>query len=1022
LYFDAAGLTQLKQLASEDADTGLGWNYAAVFQEIVKAADQVLASPYTYTVEIPNPNGQGSVTWTYSISSTMPPPHPNNPGYPPWTKVSRDLQSRMEVLSFVYAVTGDSKYLSNAQGTGALDIAKAVSAWSKWTDPGYLCGTGNSCLDTAHLLLGVGMTYDLGYGVMTDAERKTLREALIQKGVTPLAKDVNAANSASGGLAAWFNGYALRVTGLAVGACAVAEDVPAQSTPWTTLARQSVLAFFDSQGKDGGAFEGHLYGAYAVDNLVIAAHVLDQKSLGSGLFDHGWLADLPRFAGAFLGSDNRSLANFGDSSTAAYWATTMFALAAHGNASAQWYLVQTGNSRPRSFLNMVWSRPTLTPTPLAGSGTSLYQDVGYAVLRDGFQGAPVVAVKSGPPKEKVGHNHFDHNSFILSAHGHWIASDPGYEDYFNPSKHLYTTGSIGHNTILVDKTVSSDGASVSKGQVSLTGGKLDFLFDGVAYAKVVGQAAATYEAGLLDRFGRRIFYSKPDLVFIFDDLASSKAHEYSFLLHSGSAGKLTPGQGPGELVSSLQTAMMQTFFASSVPLVSGYPRVTVHPGASDYGPYGEWRSQSYKAVRFAAALVPGVQAHVTFDNPGFEDGLSSWQPRFADGTHSVDEAVAHSGKRSARIEHAVSKTGYYYSEVMSLVPGSTLRASVFVKSKAATGSISIQPFFTLGGVYITDPAGKSISLDAKDPVDWTEVVLQTQAPVTGVDGVRIALQFTGSGTVWFDDASYWVDTPPPQTEPSTAVVLGDPPAGLAVSGPWGIDAAASFMGSGLTGTVTVQPATQAIAQLSEISTDGSIFCVGFEPKGGLRRMYLQGGTFLSMGGKELLRASKSASFDMAIRRHSGCTVVELAEVETLEGPPYTVAVVADEVWLGAKRVPFVVQGETTTFPEGSDLGPGCAVVDAGTESGADDASAVDDASGVESGVSFDAATDVSSQPGEDASEGGLQARGSAQDEASGCACRAHRFSRSGGSFGGWAAVALLLALGLRSKSRVRIAG
>ncbi|HPB95903.1 MAG TPA: hypothetical protein PKW66_08305 [Polyangiaceae bacterium] len=91
LYFDAAGLTQLKQLASEDADTGLGWNYAAVFQEIVKAADQVLASPYTYTVEIPNPNGQGSVTWTYSISSTMPPPHPNNPGYPPWTKVSRDL-------------------------------------------------------------------------------------------------------------------------------------------------------------------------------------------------------------------------------------------------------------------------------------------------------------------------------------------------------------------------------------------------------------------------------------------------------------------------------------------------------------------------------------------------------------------------------------------------------------------------------------------------------------------------------------------------------------------------------------------------------------------------------------------------------------------------------------------------------------------------------------------------------------------------------------------------------------------
>lgn len=1008
LYFDAAGLAQLKQLAADDTDAGLGWSYAEVFDGIVKAADQYLAGKYTYTVEIPDPDGNGSATWTYTLSSTMPPAHPNNKSYPPWTKVSRDLQSRMEVLSFVYAVSGDGKYLHNAQGTGALDVAKAVAAWAKWTDPEYGCGTGNSCLDTAHLSLGVGLTYDLGFAAMTEAERKLLRDAIIAKGVTPLATDVKAANTTSGGIGAWFNGYALRVAGLAGGACAVAEDAPTQSPAWTTLARESVLAFYGSQGADGAAFEGQLYGSYAVDNLVIAAHVLEQKSPGSGLFDHAWLTGVPRFAGAFLGTDNRTLANFGDSSLAAYWSTTMFALAAHGNATAQWYLVQSGNARPRSFLNMLWARPKLAPVPIPGSGTSLYQDVGHAVLRAGFDGAPVVAVKSGPPSEAVGHNHLDHNSFVISAHGQWIASDPGYEDYFNASKHLFTTSTIGHNTVIVDKAVAADGSSVTKSQVSKTGGKLDYLFDGVAYAKVVGQAGATYEAGLLERFGRRVFYAKPDLVFVFDDIGAPQAHAYSFLLHSGAAGSFESGQGPAELVSSLQSSRLQTFLASSTPLASGYPKASTHPGAADYGPYGEWRSQSAKEVRFAAALVPGLQAHVAFDNPGFESGLASWQPRFDDGSHVADASVARSGTHSARIAHTSSTTGYYYSEVMSLAAGSTLTVKVFAKSKSASGTISIQPYYTLKGAYIADPAGEQVKIDASSATDWTEIVLQTKAPASGVDGVRIALQFNGAGTVWFDDASYSMDVTLPQTARSTAVVLGDPPSGLVVAGPWGVDAAASFLGSGQTGTISVKPANQSIPQIPEASTDGTLFAFGLDSSGALRRAFLQGGTFVSMAGVNLIKASKAGSFDVAVFRNSdGCVRVEATEVQTLEAPPYTVAVVAKEVWLGGKRVPFAVQGDSTVFPEGSDPGPGCEALDAGADTGADSSTSTDGS------VAGDAGGDA---PGASGAAGAAGSGNFPSDgDDSGCSCRSTGGSSRVGFLGLLGAIALLLSV-RRSRS------
>jgi hypothetical protein len=921
LYFGDDEITRIRERAADTSDTGHGWSFADVYGVTVTAADAGVAAPYTYEVDVPDLDGSGSVHWTYTLSTSIPPPHANNPSYPPWTMVSRGLQSRMETLAMAYVVTGDQAYLTNSSGTGALDVALKVAAWSTWTDPGYSCAS--SCLDTAHLTTGVALVYDVAYPVISDAQRTTLRSALINKGLTRLATDVAATRAASGEGSVPSNLHALRTAALAVGAAAVAGETNADA--WIALAHAAITQFLDLQGEDGGYFEGHVYGSYAISYLVVGAHVLTRRG-AEDLLAHAWFTSLPRFAAAFLASDLRSTANFGDSSTGAiFYVGPMFALAARGDRAAQWYLTATGTTRPGGILSPLLADPGLEPEPITGSGTAAFTHIGHAALRAGFAGAPVVAVKSGPSRVSVGHNHLDANSFVINAFGEWIASDPGYRSYFNPAQRLYTTGTIGHNTIMVDKSVSADGASATGGQSSLTGGSLEYLFDGAGYARIVANAAATYPAGQLSRFGRRVLYAKPDLVWVFDDLAAPGPRSFSWLLHTIPGGRFTAGEGPAEMVTRGFRARLQEFLVATTPWASGHPRSLSHPGAESYGPYAEWRTAPASETRIAAALVPGPHIHAEPANPGFEDGLSSWSPRRPDPTHAVDTEVHRGGAASARISFTTADAGYFYSEPLTVAPGGRASARVWARAGGDTnGTLSIRIHWMRKGVYL-EPSGEPVELSAGDAADWTELSLPPATAPAGADALRVAVNFAGTGTAWFDDAATSIDNPPdpPLAE---AVPLGSPAIGLVVTGAFGIEAGASRVGSADSASVvTLEPQAE-VAGFPSLTTDAALFAVGLDLEGRLRRAFVQGGTHLAVGGDEVVRAACTASFDLAVERNDdGCAVLTLTEVETLENPPYVVRSVPSAVFIGTERVPFAVRGDEVEFPAGDDLGPGCEV-------------------------------------------------------------------------------------------------
>ena len=288
-------------------------------------------------------------------------------------------------------------------------------------------------------------------------------------------------------------------------------------------------ANFDAQGRDGGAMEGPGYGTYAVDCFAEMFWGLRTAGIDNPLLKHVYIKTLPRYCITLLNPNNSQQPCFGDGGPTAGFGRMMLTLALGGDSDAAWYCRQIGQTVPRSAKDFLLMDPQrIHPRPPSWNPSGCFVDVGYAVLRDFYRpGSAFLALKCGPPEAVIGHNHFDHNSFVINYAGTWVAWDPGYRSYFDPPQRRYSTGTLGHNSVVLDldeaylaaKTDSVAGHD----QVQLNRGRIEEFFSSAGYDYVRGAAAESYNSPklhVLDRFDRQIVFAKPHVFFIRDTLAA----------------------------------------------------------------------------------------------------------------------------------------------------------------------------------------------------------------------------------------------------------------------------------------------------------------------------------------------------------------------------------------------------------------------------------------------------------------------------------------------------------------------
>ena len=336
--------------------------------------------------------------------------------------VSRENLRRIFILSYAYRMTGQEKYLVRAEQ----EMLKAAS-FSDWNPSHFL--------DVGEMTMALGVGYDWLYPALSEASRRTIREAIVEKGFKP---SYDTAYN-------WFvdaehNWNQVCNGGLAFGAIAVAESEPEWAQKIIDRAIDKVRLPMRHYAPDGAYPEGPGYWGYGTLFNVLLIGGLE-STFGT---DYG-LSQMPGFmqTGTYemqMVSPLIKHFNYMDnsyepeSSSAPFWF--------YSKTQDPSVLCQQVSILQRDTAKKYLKDRVLPAMLIWGAGAPMEKAIApqetfwagrgntpVCVMRSGWgdPNARFVGVKLGSPS--INHGHMDVGSFVFEADGVRWAIDLGSEDY-----------------------------------------------------------------------------------------------------------------------------------------------------------------------------------------------------------------------------------------------------------------------------------------------------------------------------------------------------------------------------------------------------------------------------------------------------------------------------------------------------------------------------------------------------------------------------------------------------------------
>ncbi len=354
--------------------------------------------------------------------------------------VSREYLRRLFIMSYIYRTTGDQEVLNHLKKE-----LLAACNFSDWNPSHFL--------DVAEMTLGVAIAYDWIYDKLSKKERKTIRNAIIEKGLRPsfdpqYEKSFNKMSN---------NWNPVCHAGMVFGALAVWEDDRNEARQVLNRAIQNVPIAMNEYAPDGAYPEGAMYWEYCTNYTVLLIEAL-QRALGT---DYG-LSQSPGFMKSaqyhlHMFSPTLKPFNYSDNDQVAAVTPVKF-----------WFFKHTGDTtllyndikimKQRTITQLKSDR--LAPTILLwGSTVSTAQaPVPTQLMWTGGGKNPVAAmrtswtdrngiylgVKLGKPA--ISHGHMDAGSFIIESQGITWAADLGIENYYNLEKRKVNVWNFSQNS------------------------------------------------------------------------------------------------------------------------------------------------------------------------------------------------------------------------------------------------------------------------------------------------------------------------------------------------------------------------------------------------------------------------------------------------------------------------------------------------------------------------------------------------------------------------------------------------
>ena len=201
-----------------------------------------------------------------------------------WHRVTKKAeQGDIFAMALVYACGREAPQNEQLWGDKLKEQAMTVCAqadWGRW-------------FDLARNTRTVAIAYDILYQDLKDEERKTIRTALVEKGIKPLLHETEPLVS---------NNYLIGCSALGLAALVlIGEPGVSQAAEWAGKARDIMTTIFELNGRDGGYGECTLgYGTVGFDNdgagAVLFMDALKRAAGDDSLLRHPYVENLIYFA------------------------------------------------------------------------------------------------------------------------------------------------------------------------------------------------------------------------------------------------------------------------------------------------------------------------------------------------------------------------------------------------------------------------------------------------------------------------------------------------------------------------------------------------------------------------------------------------------------------------------------------------------------------------------------------------------------------------------------------------------
>lgn len=352
---------------------------------------------------------------------------------------SRRVLHRVTRLAAIYRLSGEARFALRAK-TEMLTAA----AWVDWNESVFL--------DTAEMAAALAIGYDWLYDYLSAADRKTIRTAIVEKG---LKHSLPIYEKNSGWAKVKHNWNLVCNGGMTVGALAVAEDEPKLAEQIIKAALKSIPVAMATFAPDGGWDEGPGYWNYATKYIVFHLASL-QTALGSdfGVKKSPGFAQTGFYYMQFNGPANKNF-NFADAHSGVQEAPQLMWLAANCNQPAYAvYRLNQAKKKP-SIFDLLWYAP-LKETKVQLPLNTVFRTVDVAFLRSSWDDPKALYVGFKGGDNKANHCHLDLGSFVFDALGYRWAEDLGGDSYglkgyFGKERFTYyRTRTESHNTLLLD--------------------------------------------------------------------------------------------------------------------------------------------------------------------------------------------------------------------------------------------------------------------------------------------------------------------------------------------------------------------------------------------------------------------------------------------------------------------------------------------------------------------------------------------------------------------------------------------